>query len=376
MDSGRARSASGALILLGLSALCLVSCGIFVSFGDYDTAQHIAGEGGRRSPRGDGCWRRALRIDARSPATCAELATALVPFGTASAHNSSIVIAQLLEGVPRPPGSWGRSTALMAPEAPPPPPATAMMAPPPQFAPALSESQRMVSAVASTVAFMPASQPAAHTGGTWGSATGPAAPSSAGGRSIVPWLAAGLVGIGLLAAGGVYGGRRYVAARYDRPNASVETSVPGPSADGRGAEVAVDVPALAVVEGETKLVTVTKETSNTKRTIGLVVGGVGVVGLGAAVVTGILILGNKSTADEKCAPTCVDQSGRDAVSAGTTLVPINFIAWGVAALGLGVGSYLVLTSKSKDPTATTTPTAQVAPIVGPGLGGASIVGRF
>lgn len=46
MDSGRARSAFGALILLGLAALGLVSCGIFVSFGDYDTAEHIAGEGG------------------------------------------------------------------------------------------------------------------------------------------------------------------------------------------------------------------------------------------------------------------------------------------------------------------------------------------
>jgi hypothetical protein len=81
-----------------------------------------------------------------------------------------------------------------------------------------------------------------------------------------------------------------------------------------------------------------------RRTLGWAIGGLGVVGLGVATVTGILVLGAKATADSKCTPTCVDQDGRDAVSRGKTLVPINAVAWGVGIVGVGVGLFLVLTS--------------------------------
>ncbi len=142
-------------------------------------------------------------------------------------------------------------------------------------------------------------------------------------------------------------------------------------ADGKGTALSVSVPALESITGETRVVTVTTETTNTKRTVGFALIGLGVVGVGAAAVTGIILLNDHSTADERCAPTC-DGDGVDAVKRGQTLLPVNAIAWGVAALGVGAGSFLVLTSGSSNkPT-----TARIAPMVGTDHGGARLVGTF
>ncbi|MDB5220288.1 MAG: hypothetical protein JWO86_8215 [Myxococcaceae bacterium] len=131
------------------------------------------------------------------------------------------------------------------------------------------------------------------------------------------------------------------------------------------------VPRLAVAEGKTTLVSVTDK----RRTLGYVLGGVGVLGVAASVVTGLMLLDAKSTADERCAPRCVDSSGKydptgaDAVSRGKTLLPINAIAWGVAAAGLGAGTYLILTSGK-------TTTASLGPTVSTNAGGLSAFGSF
>jgi hypothetical protein len=79
------------------------------------------------------------------------------------------------------------------------------------------------------------------------------------------------------------------------------------------------------------------------------VGGIGAVGAVTAIVTGIVLLRDKSVADEKCKPVCVDQEGRDAVSTGRTLLPINAVAAGLGIVGLGVGAFLLVTSKSASP---------------------------
>jgi hypothetical protein len=107
-------------------------------------------------------------------------------------------------------------------------------------------------------------------------------------------------------------------------------------------ESRVEVPALKKIEGA-RIVTV--EGGNGRRTLGFALGAAGLVGIGTAAVTGILILHDKSVADEKCTPGCVDEEGRDAVSRGETLVPINYVAWGVALAGLGAGTYFVMTGK-------------------------------
>lgn len=124
---------------------------------------------------------------------------------------------------------------------------------------------------------------------------------------------------------------------------------------GEGEEHAVVVPVLDRLEAKTEIRTVTTETTNTRRTLGWVVGGVGVAGLATAAVTGIMVLSAKSTADDHCHPDCVlpngdvDTTGADAVHRGKTLLPINLAAFGVGIAGVGVGTFLLLTSSKKDP---------------------------
>jgi hypothetical protein len=101
------------------------------------------------------------------------------------------------------------------------------------------------------------------------------------------------------------------------------------------------------------VVTVTTETTNSRRTLGIVLGGVGIAGLVTATVTGIIILGDRSTAEKACTPKCANPDGTpnqpaiDDVNQGKTLVPINLVAWGVAVAGIGAGTYLMLTSTKK-----------------------------
>jgi hypothetical protein len=145
----------------------------------------------------------------------------------------------------------------------------------------------------------------------------------------------------------------------------VEVSV---AASGAGAAVPVAVPPLETAAGETRIVTV--HTSNPKRTVGFVLGAVGIVGLGTAALTGVFILNKKETADRKCTPTCVDQDSRDAVASLKTLLPINMVAWGIGVVGIAAGSFLILTSPSKPAT------ASIAPSFDSHGGGASLLGRF
>ncbi|MBS2012249.1 MAG: tetratricopeptide repeat protein [Deltaproteobacteria bacterium] len=134
------------------------------------------------------------------------------------------------------------------------------------------------------------------------------------------------------------------------------------------------VPKLGVVQ-ETRVVTV--EGSNGRRTLGFVLGGIGIAGVAAAAVTGVMLLDAKSTADERCKPKCVDASGRfdqegaDAVSRGETLLPINAVAWGIAIVGLGLGTFFVLTAPRSTTRGALAPSTAFTPTLSPrGRGGA------
>jgi hypothetical protein len=87
------------------------------------------------------------------------------------------------------------------------------------------------------------------------------------------------------------------------------------------------------------------------KTLGFVLGGVGVAGVGVAAVTGILALGKKSSADEECNDqlrTC-SQAGKDADSAGRSLMTISTIGWVVGVAGLaGAGAYFVLAGRGDE----------------------------
>jgi hypothetical protein len=145
----------------------------------------------------------------------------------------------------------------------------------------------------------------------------------------------------------------------------------------KGDHQQVDVPALAPLEARTEIRTVTEETTNTRRTLGYVFGSIGLAGVAAATVTGILILSDKSTAEDRCKPDCVtatgevDATGADAVQRGKTLLPINIVSWVVAGAGLGAGAFFLITSRKHAPQAART---TVLPIFDArGAGGASAV---
>jgi hypothetical protein len=109
----------------------------------------------------------------------------------------------------------------------------------------------------------------------------------------------------------------------------------------------------------------------TMRIAGLAVAGAGVVGLGVAVATGLILPGKKSTVDAHCdANKQCDAEGYDAAQAGQTLSTINTVAWIAGGLATGVGATLFLLGDDDEPDAALT----VGPW--PGGAGASLRARF
>lgn len=86
-----------------------------------------------------------------------------------------------------------------------------------------------------------------------------------------------------------------------------------------------------------------------RRTAGFIAGGVGVAALLGAGVTGLVLQGYKKTVDDNCnrdARRC-NPEGLDAASAGETLAPVNLALWLVGAVGVGAGTYLLLSSPDR-----------------------------
>jgi hypothetical protein len=85
--------------------------------------------------------------------------------------------------------------------------------------------------------------------------------------------------------------------------------------------------------------------SSGTRTLGYVLGGIGIAGLGVGVVTGVMVLDRKSTADDNCPEKRCNQQGFDAAESGRTLGVVSTAGFVVGAVGLAAGAYLVLKSK-------------------------------
>jgi hypothetical protein len=97
------------------------------------------------------------------------------------------------------------------------------------------------------------------------------------------------------------------------------------------------------------------------RTLGFVLGGVGVAGLAVGGVSGLMVLGKKKTVDAHCDDRKVcSQTGTDAASAGHTLQIISNVGWVVGVVGVGVGAYFVLSGPSGSSSPSTT--AAITPI--------------
>jgi hypothetical protein len=114
-------------------------------------------------------------------------------------------------------------------------------------------------------------------------------------------------------------------------------------------------------------------TSNGGRTLGFVLGGVGVASLAVGAVTGLMALSDASTVKDHCdANLACDQQGVDAASSGQTLATVSTITVIAGAALTAAGLYLVLTSKAKPES----PRAAMVPFATPNGGGAALAGSF
>jgi hypothetical protein len=108
------------------------------------------------------------------------------------------------------------------------------------------------------------------------------------------------------------------------------------------------------------------------RTIGFVVGGVGVAGLALGAVTGILAMGSASTVRSHCNTTtyACDPQGLDAARTGDVLAPLSTVGFIAGGVLVTTGLVLVLVGGKKKEA------VSFVPVVGPTFAQAAFVGRF
>jgi hypothetical protein len=137
------------------------------------------------------------------------------------------------------------------------------------------------------------------------------------------------------------------------------------AAAGSAAGETVEIPALAAatdggVSGGTAGAgdsTASGDSSSRRRTIGWVVGGVGVVSLGVGGYFGLRALSRWSDRNDGCVTGCTPEAKVAGDEAGTAAT-ISTVGFGVGLVGIGVGAYLLLSSAGeKEP----------APSVGSGV---------
>jgi hypothetical protein len=92
--------------------------------------------------------------------------------------------------------------------------------------------------------------------------------------------------------------------------------------------------------------------SSGQKTLGYVLGGVGVAGIVTGAVAGALVLSKKSTVDDNCnAQKRCNDDGLSAVDSGKTLSIVSTVGFVTGVVGLGAGAYFLFTAgPSKDGT--------------------------
>jgi hypothetical protein len=87
--------------------------------------------------------------------------------------------------------------------------------------------------------------------------------------------------------------------------------------------------------------------SNSKRTIGIVAGAVGLVGIGVGTFFGLHAISQKNDADAHCVGSVCDTSAaRDLENDAKTSAALSTIGFAVGIVGLGVGAYFFVSSLS------------------------------
>ncbi len=130
---------------------------------------------------------------------------------------------------------------------------------------------------------------------------------------------------------------------------------------------AIGQPAVGASAGAVRPSSPLQEVSSSHantRTLGFVLGGVGVAGLGVGAIAGAMTLSKKNAVDAGCHPdkSC-SSAALDAAHAGHTLQIVSNVGWVVGAAALAAGAYFLISSgpSSKPSTA-----LAVAPNVGGG----------
>lgn len=122
------------------------------------------------------------------------------------------------------------------------------------------------------------------------------------------------------------------------------------------------------------------EDSGSMKTLGYVLGGVGIAGLGLGGAMGFLAMGDKNDAaddpalcpDQKCTP-----AGREKIDSAESKALISTIGFGVGAAALGAGIVILVMSGGDDKEAAApAQSAQVLPSFDANGGGLSVVGQF
>lgn len=99
---------------------------------------------------------------------------------------------------------------------------------------------------------------------------------------------------------------------------------------------------------------------SSKAVLGYTFAGIGVVGLGTAVITGLMVSSRQNTVDEECSGNVCSPEGYDAAESGKTLLVVNAAAVVVGAAGIGAGAYFLLSARSDRAESV----AQVRPVPG------------
>jgi hypothetical protein len=120
------------------------------------------------------------------------------------------------------------------------------------------------------------------------------------------------------------------------------------------------------------------EGRKTRRLVAYVAGGVGVVGIGLGTFFGLRAISKNSDSEEHCSGKLCSPDGLELNDEADRAATISNVAFGVGILGLGVGTYLFLTSmpdeSSRPPESDTA--MRVTPSLGPTGGELSLRGRF
>jgi hypothetical protein len=111
-------------------------------------------------------------------------------------------------------------------------------------------------------------------------------------------------------------------------------------------------------------------TGSGRRTLGFVLGGIGVAGLAAGAVTGLLALDRASTVKDHCTGQACDPQGLDAASQGKWLAPTSTVAFIAGGVLVAAGGYFVFFGGRRSSS------VALAPAIGPQAGGATLVGSF